>query len=81
MSVTAIIMLAEFLIFGGPVVHEQDEGFGAHMFQLLIMVEIPIIVYFVLTWYRRKPKQTIIVLSLQLITLIMAVAPVLIFQF
>jgi hypothetical protein len=79
-SATCIIMVWQFLTFGGMLVHDQDEGFGARMFQLLITIEIPIIGYFVFTWHRRELIQTVRIFSLQIVALILAIAPVFIFQ-
>jgi hypothetical protein len=47
------------------VVHEADEGTSAHLFQLLMVAQLPIVAFFALKWLPRAPKQTLLVLALQ----------------
>ena len=58
----------------------QDEGIGAHIFQLLIGAQLPIILFFLLKWFPQKPKQAFIVLILQVLAIIIAFAPVYILE-
>lgn len=44
---------------------EQDEGAAARIFQLLMVAQLPIMVYFGLRWLPQQPKQTLLVLALQ----------------
>lgn len=46
-------------------VAETDEGTEAHLFQLLMPVQLIVIAYFALTWLPRAPRPTLIVLALQ----------------
>ena len=64
MSLAALAMvLGNAAIFG--VVHEADEGAVAHIFQLLIVVQIPIVAFFAIKWLPRAPKEAVLVLALQ----------------
>ena len=64
MSLAALAMvLSNAAIFG--VVHEADEGAVAHIFQLLIVIQIPIVAFFAIKWLPRAPKETLLVLALQ----------------
>jgi len=75
MSFVALItVLVHVLIFG--VVREADEGAAAHIFQLLIVAEIPIIAFFAFKWLPRTPKQALQVLLLQISAVLAALAPV-----
>ena len=58
------------------VVHESDEGAAAHLWQLCMAVQIPVLLFFALKWIRRSPKQTIVVLAVQLGAALLAMAPV-----
>jgi len=79
MSATALTFTLVWLaIFG--VVHEEDEGIAAHIFQLLMGGQIPIILFFVVKWLPKRPKQTILVMALQLIAILLAFAPVYCFE-
>jgi hypothetical protein len=56
-----------------------DEGVGAHSWQLLMMLQILAILYFLAKWGPREPKPTAMVLTLQVLALLAAAAPVFIF--
>jgi hypothetical protein len=75
MSLAALtLVISHALIFG--IVHETDEGTLAHLFQLLMVAQLPIIVYFLIKWFQKNPKQTIIVIVMQVIMLLAAIAGV-----
>lgn len=58
------------------VVHEADEGATAHIWQLLMTGQWPILTYFVIRWLPRVPRQTLYVLALQIGAALAALAPV-----
>ncbi|MGA9291886.1 MAG: hypothetical protein WBV81_04810 [Ignavibacteriaceae bacterium] len=75
MSFIALItVIIHILIFG--IVSEADEGAAAHIFQLLIVAEIPIIIFFAFKWLPRTPRQALQVLLLQISSVLAALAPV-----
>ena len=76
MSATVVIMLAIFIFLGGPLDREADEGFAAHMFQLLMALQIPIIIYFAAKWLPQKPREAVQILALQIVAGVLAAAPV-----
>lgn len=47
------------------IVHEVDEGTSAHLFQLLMVAQVPVVAYFAIKWLPRAPKQALLVLALQ----------------
>ena len=54
MSVAALaLVLGHISLFG--VTHEADEGTTAHLWQLLMAGQTPVIAYFVLRWVPRSP--------------------------
>jgi len=64
MSLAALAMvLGHAAIFG--IVHEADEGTAAHIFQLLMAAQVPVVAYFAIKWLPRAPRQTLRVLALQ----------------
>ena len=64
MSIVALaIVLAHAAVYG--VVHEADEGTPAHIFQLLMAAQVPIVVFFAIKWLPRAPRQALQVLALQ----------------
>jgi hypothetical protein len=67
-----------FARFG--IVHEADEGAAAHIFQILMALQVPIIVYFAVRWLPRFPRQALEVLALQAVAALAAFAPVYYFR-
>jgi hypothetical protein len=64
MSVAALaVVLGHAAVYG--VVHEQDEGAAAHVFQFLMTVQLPVVAYFIVKWVRRAPRAWAPVLGLQ----------------
>ena len=75
MSLTALaVVLGSISMFG--VIHEADEGANAHIWQLLMVGQLPILAYFVIRWLPRVPRQTLYVLALQVGAALVALAPV-----
>jgi hypothetical protein len=67
-------VLAHVVMFG--VVREADEGTAAHIFQLLMIAEVPIVAFFAIKWLPRSPRQAPQVLALQVGAALAALAPV-----
>jgi hypothetical protein len=75
MSLTAlVIVLAHIAFFGAA--READEGATAHMWQLLMAGQLPVLAYFAFKWVPRSPKAAAGVLALQLVAGLSSLAPV-----
>jgi hypothetical protein len=75
MSLAALAeVVVSIAIFG--VVHETDEGTAAHIWQLLMAGQMPILAFFAVKWLPRAPRQTLYVLALQTSAALAAMAPV-----
>jgi DNA-binding CsgD family transcriptional regulator len=68
-------VLVHVALFG--VAREADEGAAAHIWQILMAAQIPIIAFFAIKWLPRTPKQALLVLALQAGAVLAAMAPVL----
>jgi len=66
------------IIFG--IVREEDEGTGAHLFQLWLALEPFLVGYFAVKWLPRAPKQALLVLALQIIAALLPLAIVFYFK-
>ena len=77
-SAALATVLVHIALFG--VVREADEGTAAHIFQLLMAAQAPILGYFAIKWLPRAPRQTLYVLSLQVAAALAALAPVFILE-
>lgn len=75
LSVTALVVVVGHVSFFGAV-RQADEGAAAHLWQLLLGVQVPIIAFFVIKWLPKVPRAALCVLALQLVALLSAVAPV-----
>ena len=60
---------------------QADEGTAAHIWQILMAGQIPIIIFFALQWLPRTPKQALLVLVMQGGAALMALAPVYLLRF
>jgi hypothetical protein len=68
---TVLLHLARF-----GAAREPDEGAAAHIWQLLMAAQIPIIGFFALKWLPQAPKEALPVLALQVGAVVAAMAPV-----
>ena len=75
MSMTALaVLLGSIALFG--VVHEKDEGATAHIWQILMAGQLPVLAFFAIKWLPRAPKPTLCVLSLHALAALASIAPV-----
>jgi hypothetical protein len=58
------------------IVRDSDEGAAAHIWQLLMAGQMPVLLFFAVKWLPRAPRQTLYVLALQVIAVLAAMAPV-----
>jgi hypothetical protein len=75
MSIGAFAMIVWYVAVHG-VVHQPDEGAQAHLWQLLVAGQIPLIAYFALKWLPIATRPAFIVLILQAAAaMLLAIAP------
>jgi len=75
MSFAALaIVLGHVAMFGAA--READEGTAAHLFQLLMVAQVPIVAVFAIKWLPRTPGPALQVLALQTGATLAALAPV-----
>lgn len=76
MSIAALaLVVASLAIFGVPPPH-ADEGATAHIWQLLMVFQAPVIIRFVFKWIRKTPRLALSVLGIQIALALAAIAPV-----
>ncbi len=76
MSCSALVIVLVFLILHGAA-PQPDEGAAAHLWQLLLVLQIPIVIFFVIIWVARFPRRALPILALQVAAALTAMAPVL----
>jgi hypothetical protein len=75
MSLAALaLVVGHVALFGA--VREADEGSAAHLFQLLMAAQAPIVAFFAIKWLPRAPGQALYILALQATCALGALAPV-----
>ena len=75
MSLAALtIVIIHISRFGTA--REPDEGTAAHLWQMLMAGQLPIIAFFAIKWLPRNPKATLVALALQALAGLAAAAPV-----
>jgi hypothetical protein len=75
MSLAALAVIAGHIAVSG-IARQADEGTAAHLWQLLMAGQLPVIAFFAVMWLPRAPRQALLVLALQLAAGIAAAAPV-----
>ena len=81
MSAAALVLvLAHVAVVGVDAAHQPDEGATAHIFQLLLVAQVPFVAFFAIKWLPRAPRISLPVLALQAVAVIAALAPVYLFN-
>src|SRR2546429_6688751 len=74
MSVAALLMVLASIAVSG-VVRETDEGAVAHLWQILMGGQLPLLAFFLIKWLPRAPKAALSMLALQILGALPATAP------
>ena len=75
MSLGALATVLIFIALHGTA-PQADEGAAAHIWQLLMAAQVPIVLYFAFKWVPRSPGQAVLILALQVGAALAAMAPV-----
>ncbi|HAF14751.1 MAG TPA: hypothetical protein DHU55_05775 [Blastocatellia bacterium] len=75
MSFAALAVVLGHVAMVG-VAREADEGAAAHIWQILMAAQIPVMAFFAIKWLPRTPKQALLILALQASAALAALAPV-----
>jgi len=79
MSFAALAMIVVHVALFG-VTHSEDEGLAAHIFQLIMIAQLPVAGYFAIRWLPKQPKQALIVLALQAVAWIIPIVTIMYFE-
>jgi hypothetical protein len=75
MSLAALATILIFVASHGTA-PQADEGAAAHIWQLLMAAQAPIVLYFAIKWLPQSPRQAVPILALQIAAALAAMAPV-----
>ena len=79
MSLAALASVLIHIAIYGPA-RQADEGTAVHIFQLLLLVQLPIVLFFAIRWLPRFPRPALLALALQAAAGLAALAPVFFFH-
>jgi hypothetical protein len=79
MSVAALAIVIGYATMFGTA-RQADEGAAAHIWQLLMAGQVPVIGFFAIKWLPTEPRQAMLVLALQVGAALAALFPVWWFQ-
>ena len=74
-SLGALATVLLYLAMHGPA-PQADEGAAAHIWQLLMAAQAPIVLFFAVRWVPESPRHAVPVLVLQAVVALAAMAPV-----
>ncbi len=75
MSLAALLVVGLHVAIYGAA-READEGTAAHLWQLLMAAQIPVIGYFLLKWLPPAPRPALTIMAWQVAAALAALAPV-----
>src|ERR687886_2081839 len=75
MSCAAFAVVLGHIAVAG-VARQADEGTAAHLWQLLMAGQLPVVAFCAARWLPRSPRQALLVLALQAGAALAALAPV-----
>lgn len=75
MSLCALVLVLGQIALVG-VARQADEGTAAHLWQILIAAQAPIVAFFAIKNLPQRPKPAALILSLQALAVLAACAPV-----
>ena len=79
MSVAALAIVVGYAAMFGTA-RQADEGTAAHVWQLLMAGQVPVVAFFAIKWLPTEPRQALPVLALQVGAAVAAMFPVWWFQ-
>ena len=79
MSIAALAIVIGYALISGTA-RQEDEGTAAHLWQILMAGQLPVIAFFAFRWLPAAPRQGLLVLVVQITAALAAMFPVWWFQ-
>lgn len=73
-SAALAVVLAHIAVSGTA--RQADEGTAAHLWQLLMAAQVPIVAFFAIRWLPQVTRYALAILALQVVAALAALAPV-----
>jgi hypothetical protein len=74
LSLSALAFMITYVAVFGVSEPGGDEGGPARLFQLIMLIQLPIMGYFALRWLPGEPRQGLVILALQILAWVTPVA-------
>jgi hypothetical protein len=75
MSLAALATVLAHIVIFGPA-PQADEGATAHVWQLLMAGQVPLVIFYAIKWLPRSPRTALPVLAVQIGAALAAAGPV-----
>ena len=75
MALAALAVVVTHVAISGTA-READEGTAAHLWQLLMAAQIPVVAFLMIKWLPQAPRSALSILALQVAVAAAALAPV-----
>jgi hypothetical protein len=75
MSLAALAIVVTYAAVFGTA-RQADEGTAAHLWQLLMAGQVPVVAFFAIRWVPARPKPGLAILALQIVAALAAMFPV-----
>lgn len=75
MSIAALAIVLGYAVMFGTA-RQADEGTAAHLWQLLMAGQVPVVAFFAIRWLPTQPRQALLILALQVAAALAAMFPV-----
>jgi hypothetical protein len=82
LSLVVLVTMLIYIAISGVPTRQPDEGTGAHLFQIWLVLEVLMVAFFAIKikWLPQAPKQSLWVLAIQILAVLAACAPVFYFK-
>lgn len=80
MSSAATLLIVGYVIAFGVSEVQKDEGMPARIFQMLLVGQVPLMVYLGIKWFSKMPKHVLFILGLQVAASFFAISLVILFE-
>ena len=76
LSVSALAAMLIYIEIAGVPTRQTDEGTGAHLFQIWLVLEVLMIGFFAVRWLSQTPKEALWILAIQIVSALLFVSTV-----
>ncbi len=80
LSLSVLTVMIIFIALSGPPTRQADEGVGAHLFQIWLVLEVLMVGFFAIKWLPQRPTQTVLILLIQIVAVLATCFPVFYFH-